>query len=68
METKDTIIAHIKSVGTIKGKNSMGVSESFYNPYCLIKRAFTIEEINAMEEKELQSVFKMADYATEAFY
>ena len=68
METKDILIARIKGVGAVKGQNSMGVSESFYNPYYLIKRAFTPEEIDAMTEKELQVVFKMADYATEAFY
>lgn len=68
METKETIVTRIKEVGIVKGQNSMGVSESFYNPYYLIKRAFTADEINAMTEKELQSVFKMADYATDAFY
>lgn len=49
-------------------RNSMGVSESFYDPYYLIKSAFTIEEINAMDEKTLQAVFKVADFATEIFY
>ncbi len=68
METKEIIVARVNEVGSVKGQNSMGVSESFYNPYYLIKRAFSSEEINEMTEKELQSVFKMADYATEAFY
>jgi hypothetical protein len=68
METKELITARVQEVGTVKGANSMGISESFYNPYYLIKRAFTLDEIHAMSEAELQSVFKMADYATEVFY
>jgi hypothetical protein len=58
----------ILNAGTVKGQNSMGVSESFYNPYYLIKRCFTEEEINNMSKAELQLVFRMADYATEVFY
>lgn len=68
METKDIIEARIKEVGPVPGRNSMGTSESLYDPYYLVKQCFTAEEINKMTERELQVALKMADYATDAFY
>lgn len=65
---KREILEKIKAVGTIKGRNSMGVSESFYNPYYLTKECFEIEELEAMSEKELHNLIKLASYASEVFY
>jgi hypothetical protein len=50
------------------GRNSMGVSESFYDPYYLIKSGFTLEELEAMSNKELENLLKLANHATGAFY
>ena len=50
------------------GNNSMGNSENLYNPYYLIKSCFELEELEAMSDKELESLLKLANYATEAFY
>lgn len=68
METKDIIEARIKGAEAVPGRNSMGTSESLYDPHFLLKKCFTLEEINAMTERELQIAFKVADYATDAFY
>lgn len=51
-----------------KARNSMGVSESFYNPYYLTGNCFTLEELSAMSEAELNNLIKLADYASDAFY
>lgn len=51
-----------------KARNSMGVSESFYNPYYLTGNCFTTEELVAMSETELNNLIKLADYASDAFY
>ena len=51
-----------------KARNSMGVSESFYNPYYLTGKCFTTEELAAMSETELNNLIKLADYASDVFY
>ena len=51
-----------------KARNSMGVSESFYNPYYLTGKCFTTEELSAMSEAELNNLIKLAIFAAEAFY
>lgn len=51
-----------------KARNSMGVSESFYNPYYLTGKCFTYEELAAMSGVELNNLIKLADYASDAFY
>lgn len=51
-----------------KGRNSMGVSESFYNAYYLISRCFTTEELDELTESELNNLLKLAEFAGEAFY
>lgn len=53
---------------TNKARNSMGVSESFYNPYYLTGKCFTTEELTVMSETELNNLIKLADYASDAFY
>lgn len=53
-----------------KWRNSMWVSESFYNPYFLLSKC--IEEnnrsVDLFTEKELQYMLEVAMFATEAFY
>ena len=51
-----------------KARNSMGVSESFYNPYYLTGNCFTTEELEAMSETELNNLIKLSNYASDAFY
>jgi len=51
-----------------KARNSMGVSEGFYNPFYLIARCFTLEELSAMSQKQLDSLLKLAKFASDVFY
>ena len=67
-QTKEIILEKIKDAKTISGRNSMGVSESFYNPYFLIKEFKKIEELKQLTEKELNLLIEFADYATDIFY
>ncbi len=52
-----------------KSKNSMGVNESYYNPYYLIGKCFEdFTELEKMNETELNNLVRLADFASEAFY
>ena len=51
-----------------KARNSMGVSESNYNPFFLIGNCFTTEELSEMSELELNNLIKFADYVSDVFY
>lgn len=77
---KAELIANILNAGTINGSNSMGVSESWYNSWYLIKKCFmetdtgelSIDELRALFEtmsiKEIKNLEKLADFAAEVFY
>lgn len=66
--TKEEIINAIKNVGTTTARNSMGCSENWYNVYYAIKMTFTMEEIEAMSEKELNDLVKLGDAISEGLY
>lgn len=66
--TKTEIINNIKNVGTTTARNSMGCSENWYNPYYAIKMTFSMEEIEAMSEKELNNLVKLGDAISEGLY
>jgi hypothetical protein len=65
---KAEILTKIKGVQFIKGKNSMGTSESWYDPYYLIKNCFSENELSEMNTKELANLVKLAEKASEVFY
>jgi len=70
--TKEEILQNIRNCfdkeKTNKSRNSMGVSESYYNCYYLTGKCFTIEELSEMSETELNNLITLAEYAGEAFY
>ena len=66
--TKEEIINAIKNVGTTTARNSMGCSENWYNAYFAIKMTFSMEEIEAMSEKELNDLVKLGDAISEGLY
>ena len=65
---KEKIINEIKNVQPIKGHNSMGASESWYNAYYMLSKCFVMEELEKMSKKELQNLVKLAEFAGEVFY
>lgn len=68
MNTKEEIIEFIKNVKTTSARNSMGCSENWYNAYFAISKTFSMEEIEAMDEKELNDLVKLADTIAEGLY
>ena len=66
--TKEEILKKINEAQKIKGMNSMGVSESYYDPYFLTKACFTSEELQEMSQKELENIIKLANFASDIFY
>ena len=65
---KEDIINAIKNLWTTTARNSLGCSEICYNYYYAIKMTFTIEEIEALSEKELNNLIKLADNIAEGLY
>lgn len=59
----------LKTENEVNGRNSMGTSESFYNPYYLIGRCFEdFSELENMSKTTLNQLVRISDYATEVFY
>ena len=67
---KTEILEKIKEAlgNPIKGRNSMGASESYYNAYFMVGKCFTTEELDALDEVCLVNLIKLADFAGEVFY
>lgn len=68
MKVKEEIITNIKEVKPEKGRNSMGVPESFYNPFFLLKSFKTLDELEKLSEKELNLLLELAGFASDIFY
>lgn len=66
--TKEEIIKEIKNVKAIQEYNIMGCSENWYNPYYAIRETFTMEELEAMSENELNNLVKLGETLSEALY
>ena len=68
MKSEDKeILINMKTKSLSKARSSMGTSESFYDPYVLVSRAFTEEELKASTEKEIAMLLKLADFASDVF-
>lgn len=67
-DEKTQILEAIKNAGMIKGVNSMGVSESWYNAYYMVQKCFTEEQLKVMSTAELNNLIKLADFAGDVFY
>jgi len=67
-KTKVEIIEQVKNVKEIKGSNSMGVSESYYNPFYMLSKCFEYEELEKLTTEELNNLYKLADFASDIFY
>ena len=67
-EILDNIKNSIKPENLSKARNSMGVSESFYDAFYLTGKCFNETELNEMSEKELNNIITLASFAADAFY
>jgi len=70
--TKEEILLKIEQAIIPKeknvGRNSMGVSESFYNPYFMVGKFLDMEKLEQLNDKELNLLIELADFAADAFY
>jgi len=70
--TKEKILAKInkaiKEEENNNLRNSMGCSEAYYNPYYLIGSCFSMDELSNMSQKTLDSLIKLAEFASDVFY
>lgn len=78
--TKEEILKNIADCfdneKTNTARNSMGVSESYYNAYYLVGMCFTDDkkltvdecELSKLSETELNNLIKLAEYAGKVFY
>lgn len=66
--TKEQLLKYCNTAKPIPGRNSMGCSESWYDPFFCIQQFFTEDERNAMSEEELNHLYRLADQMSQALY
>lgn len=68
MSEKTKLMEYINNPILTDARNSMGCSENWYNPYYAIKRTFSIDEIYAMSDREIENLVILAQEIGDAFY
>ena len=68
MTEKEKLINYVNNPVTTTARNSMGCSENWYVAYYAIKETFSIEELKAMSDKEIENLVKLASAISEALY
>lgn len=66
--TKEEIINRIKNIEITTARNSMGCSENWYNSIYAISVTFSMEEIEAMSENELNNLMRLANAIADGLY
>jgi len=68
--TKGEILLGLRTVNASQGRNSMGVSESFYNPFFLLQDFFVDNDIKpeTLTECHLKMMIEFAGFTGEVFY
>ena len=69
-EARKIILTNLEIAKKIDGHNIMGVSESFYDPYYLVRQMIKEQHIN-VDELLTETLFWMietANFASECFY
>lgn len=65
---KRKLLEYISNPVLTTARNSMGCDENWYNPYFVTKETFSIEEINSMSDKEVETLVRLGNSMSEAFY
>ena len=68
MTEKEALLEYINNPILTTERNSMGCDENWYNSYYAIKKTFSVDEINSMSDIEIESLVRLADAMSEAFY
>ena len=64
----DGINLDIENLKETTSRNSMGCSENWYDYVYAIKKTFTIEEIQSMDELEIEHLIKLAENISDGLY
>ena len=69
-EARKMMLDGIKGAKKIPGQNIMGASESFYDPYYLVREAIKDRGINidTFSTEALYAMLEVASFAAEVFY
>ena len=67
-EILEKIAESLEKESSNKKRNSMGVSESYYNSFFLVGKCFSKEELSGLTEAELNNLIKLSTFASECFY
>ena len=68
MTEREKLMEYINKPVLTTARNRMGCDENWYNCYYAIKKTFSVDEINAMSDIEIESLVRLADAMSEAFY
>lgn len=68
MTEKEALLEYINKPILTTKRNRMGCDENWYNSYYAIKKTFSFDEINSMSDIEIESLVRLADAMSEAFY
>lgn len=66
--SKDDILEGCKNAKPTPGRNSMGCSESWYDPFFCMQQTFSEGQLAAMTEQELNNLYTLAHVMADAFY
>lgn len=66
--SKEQILERCRTAQSDPGRNRMGCSESWYDPFFCMQQIFTAGELGAMTEQELNNLHRLADEVTRALY
>jgi hypothetical protein len=66
--TKEHILKECHDAKPVPGKNRMGCSESWYDPFYVMNRVFGEGELGAMTERELNNIYAALYEMSAALY
>lgn len=65
---KSEVIKYMKEPKTTNARNIMRCSENWYNPFYAISQTFSLEEVQAMSQLEVERLVKLGDAIGEGLY
>lgn len=65
---KSKVIQYMKEPKITDSRNIMGCSENWYNPFYAISQTFSLEEVQAMSQFEVERLVKLGDAIGEGLY
>lgn len=65
---KEELLKYINNPVLDNGRNRMGCSENWYNPYYAIMMTFSKEEIIAMPDDVVEKLVKLASNISDGLY